>query len=324
MTGLARQFLSKPKISVVVVIYDMAREATRTLQSLSKDYQLGIGEDDYEVIIVDNGSPTPFGAAKVRPHGKSFRYYYIENASPSPAGAVNFGVERCRGKILNVMIDGARVVTPGLLHYTLLAFKAHRDPTVAALGWHLGPDRQQRSVLNGYNKSVEDELLKSIGWPRHGYSLYKIGSLGGSSRDGCFAAIAESNTIGISRKAFEQLNGYDTAFSLPGGGLVNLDFYKRASERRNTELVCLLGEGSFHQIHGGASTGLSQSQLDSKFKEWADGYEKIRGTPWRLPRSPTVYFGSIRNEVLPHIAWSADHKLEMMALNAQLRAEQKY
>ena len=42
---------------------------------------------------------------------------------------------------------------------------------------------------------------------------------------------------------------------MPGGGLVNLDFYTRASLRSDVELVQILGEGTFHQFHGGAMTG---------------------------------------------------------------------
>lgn len=313
MMGLSR----RPRLSVVVVIYDMAREAVRTLQSLSPAYQVGIAEHEYEVILVDNGSPTPLGEDTVRRFGKHFHYHYIKDASPSPAAAVNFGVERSRADILNIMIDGARIVTPGLLHYCLLAFKACEDPTVTALGWHLGPDRQQRSVLKGYSKQVEDGLLAGIDWPKRGYDLFTISSLGGSSRDGCFSAIAESNTIGISRKAFDSLNGYDTAFNIPGGGLVNLDFYKRCTERPDTRLVCLIGEASFHQLHGGASTGLTQDQLDKKFAAWAENYKQIRGIPWQPPKRPTDYLGAIGPEVLPHLAWSANHRLEMIAESNQ-------
>jgi Glycosyl transferase family 2 len=318
---IASRFLRRPKLSVVVIVYDMAREAPRTLHSLCASYQRGITEGDYEVIVVDNGSPTPLGEDTVSRFGKQFRYFYIKNASPSPASAVNFGVDQSRGDLLNIMIDGARIVTPGLLHYCLLAFRTFDEPTVAALGWHLGPDRQQRSVFNGYSKGVEDQLLDSIGWPKYGYDLFKISSLGGSSKDGCFSAIAESNTIGISRKAFDKLNGYDTVFDLPGGGLVNLDFYKRASERPGTKLVCLIGEGSFHQLHGGASTGLSQEQLNIKFSIWAENYRQNRGFQWKSPRRPTDYLGVIGNEVIPHIAWSANHRMEIIVHNAQRRAK---
>ena len=43
-------------LSVVVVFYNMQREAARTLHSLSRAYQQGIDDLDYEVIVVENGS----------------------------------------------------------------------------------------------------------------------------------------------------------------------------------------------------------------------------------------------------------------------------
>ena len=43
-------------LSVIVVFYNMRREAARTLHSLSRSYQRGIDELAYEVIVVENGS----------------------------------------------------------------------------------------------------------------------------------------------------------------------------------------------------------------------------------------------------------------------------
>ena len=322
MMRLARRLLHKPKLSVVVVVYDMGREAPRTLRSLSTSYQTGIDEYDYEVIVVDNGSPMPLDESLVRSFGRQFRYYYIENASSSPAAAVNFGVQQSRGKFISIMVDGARIVTPGLLKFTLLAFEIYDHPTVTALGWHLGPDRQQKSMLEGYSKQIEDDLLKKIGWPQLGYQLYTIAALGGSSKDGCFSEISESNTIGVSKRTFEELNGYDTKFELPGGGLVNLDFYKRAAERPDTNLVCLIGEGSFHQIHGGASTGITSDQLRAKSAQWIANYKEIRGVAFSAPRKPSEYLGMISNEVISHIGWSANHRLELVAEAKRLKSLQ--
>ena len=43
-------------LSVVVVAHDMSRELPRTVRSLAPDYQRGVKADDYEVIVIDNGS----------------------------------------------------------------------------------------------------------------------------------------------------------------------------------------------------------------------------------------------------------------------------
>ena len=64
----------------------------------------------------------------------------------------------------------------------------------------------------------------------------------------------ESNCIFVKKETYHRLGGYDEQFDLPGGGFANIDFFKRAAELAETQLVCLLGKDSFHQIHGGTTT----------------------------------------------------------------------
>ena len=289
----------------------MAREAPRTLHSLSSGYQRGVSGDEYEVIVVDNGSPTPLGEAAVRRYGRQFRYIYVQDASPSPASAVNLGVAASRSSRVCIMIDGARMVTPGLIANTLLAFRVYPDPTVATLGWHLGPESQVQSVQKGYTKQVEDTLLEKIDWPGDGYRLFEIASLGGSSKDGCFRPLSESNAISLRRESFDALGGYDTRFDLPGGGMVNLDFYKRACERPGTELVILPGEGCFHQLHGGTATNVSAAELVVRQQRWVEQYRAIRGAAWETTSKKPVYLGSFPAPARDYIRWSMSRSLEM-------------
>jgi glycosyltransferase involved in cell wall biosynthesis len=107
----------RPDLSVVVVVHNMAREAPRTLYSLSAAYQRHIGADDYEIIVVDNGSTPPFDAKVIDSLNGNFRLLRLDPAPASPARAVNRGLAEARGKVVGVMIDGARIVTPGLLHF---------------------------------------------------------------------------------------------------------------------------------------------------------------------------------------------------------------
>ena len=62
-----------PDLSVVVVVFNMAREAPRTLLSLSPAYQRDIAAADYEIIVVDNGSEPPFDPAVLASLGGNFR-----------------------------------------------------------------------------------------------------------------------------------------------------------------------------------------------------------------------------------------------------------
>ena len=75
---------------MVVVFHNMRREAARTLHSLSRSYQHGLDDLDYEVIVVENGSDPDqrLGEEFVHAFGDEFRYLDLgAEATPSPAPA---------------------------------------------------------------------------------------------------------------------------------------------------------------------------------------------------------------------------------------------
>lgn len=289
---------NRPTISIVVVVYNMMREAKRTLLSLSFPFQQGVCEDDYEVIVVDNGSTEPLSDDLVTSFGRNFRYFFLDTASKSPAGAVNFGVGRARGKFLGLMVDGARIASPGIIKYALAGMKLYPNPIVATLGWHLGPDMQFRSVSKGYDKATEDALLESINWAENGYRLFEISSFAGSSENGFFLPIAESNCFFLMRKTIEQLGGLDERFKMSGGGLVNLDLYKRACELPDSNLIIILGEGTFHQVHGGVSTNVTEEENKNRWHEFESEYIEIRKIKFSIPSKLPEFIGHIPAETL--------------------------
>jgi glycosyltransferase involved in cell wall biosynthesis len=293
-------------LSIVVVLYDMAREAPRTLHSLSTAYQRGVAESDYEIVVVDNGSPARLDAEVLRSVGANVRYFYVADAPKSPAFAVNFGARHSRGSLIGIMIDGARMLSPGVLRHALHAARGFDDPLIATLGWHLGPDVQMRSVAQGYTRVVEDRLLADIEWPTDGYRLFEIAALAGSSERGWFLPMAESNCLFLRRQTFEVLGGYDERFDCPGGGLVNLDFYKRACDRPSLDLVVILGEGNFHQVHGGVATNVSEAENRRLWQEWDAQYVAIRGTRYARPTRQADFIGHVPPAAIKWLAYSAD------------------
>jgi glycosyltransferase involved in cell wall biosynthesis len=302
-----RPWRRRPLISVVVVIYDMEREAKRTLYSLSAAYQVGIDEADYEVVVVDNGSPKPFPRDYVESLDGNFRHYHLAEASASPTPAINFGAARSRGRYLGLMIDGARMLTPGVLGYTRRAIRAFPHGLITTLAWHLGPELQNYSLARGYSKQREDELLARIAWPHDGYRLFEIAVLAASSELGWFRPIAESNCMFMSRQAFEQIGGYDERFSMPGGGLVNQDAYLRASSLPGIERVVILGEGSFHQVHGGIATNALEHDWQVRGREWIAQYELIKGVPYSPAEvEPQHFIGHAPSEARGFLRFSGE------------------
>ena len=195
-----------PDLSVVIIVHNMAREAPRTLFSLSTTYQRHIAAEDYEVIVIDNGSNPPFDAKILEHLTGNFRLVRLDPAPPSPARAINRGLAEARGKIIGIMIDGARIVTPGLLHFARHGVGLYRRSVVVSLGWYLGRDPQRWSMEAGYNQQREDQMCwpRSAG-PQDGYRLFEIAAFDEGSVDGWFSQIEESNALFMSRESWDQL-----------------------------------------------------------------------------------------------------------------------
>lgn len=297
----------RPEVSVIVVVYNIPREAPRSLLSLSARYQRHISPDDYEVIVVDNGSNPPFDESVLKGLEGNFRLIRLDPAPPSPAHAINRGLAEAQGDVIGVMIDGARIVTPGLVHFALHGARLYKKSVVATLGWYLGYDFQRWSMQVGYDAKTEDALLSKIEWPQDGYRLFEIGTLDESSVDGWFQSLSESNALFLRRETWNELGGVEERFDEPGGGYLNLDTFKRAVELPGAELVILLGEGTFHQLHGGVATNIPIEEMLERNKIWHPQYYSIRGQGFLLPqtKTPPTYLGLLPAAALAYFARAA-------------------
>jgi hypothetical protein len=244
------------------------------------------------VIVVDNGSAVPVDPSAV-PFAGTLRIERIDPAPPSPARAANHGLAVARGALVGLVVDGARMASPRLLATARRAALLADRPVVTAPAYHLGEVPHMRAAEAGYDQRVEDALLAGCGWEDDGDALFGACTFAGSSHRGWFGPMGESSSLFLDRSRWDELGGLDEAFDLPGGGLVNHDLYRRACALPGIELVQMLGEGTFHQFHGGAAT--------ARRFTWDDMHEQyvaLRGEAYTPPTLPPTYLGTVPDAAL--------------------------
>ena len=281
------------KLSVILIAYDMAREIPRTLQSLSRDYQAECRDLEYEILLIDNGSPAPLDESSWAGVNAPVTLIRIDEASSSPAHAINIGLAQAAGEIVCYMCDGAHVLTPGTFRMALAAYEAFPDAVVAIRYFYLGIGEQPITITQGYSQQVEDELLDRIGWPADGYRLFEIGTplRSGAKRLTWFNRMFESNCLFLRKTLFQSMEGADERFDFPGGGFLNLDIFKRAVESDGVTPVQLIGEGSFHQFHGGTTTNSSADERAARLAQYKAQYKNIRGHDDLVAKVSFSYMG---------------------------------
>jgi hypothetical protein len=296
-------------LSVVVNFYNNRREAMNTLHSMSRAYQRGAENIDFEVIALDHGSSQPLDESEVRRFGPEFRYRFIETDSVSPAKAINDACRNANGDKVIVVIDGAHILSPGIYSLTERAFEQFTAPFLATVSFHLGPKQQNESMLEGYNQQIEDCLLARSGWKENGYRLYSIAGSFADPGMGWFGCAFECGCFAMRKDDYLTLGGFDERFVSRGGGLVGLDFYQRAVARQNGDYVMLLGEGSFHQFHGGVASNAAKQQ--HPWAEFNAEFERIRGRAFARVLKRPFYFGTFPNEAINIAKISAQHGFEL-------------
>ena len=278
------------KLSVLVIAYKMPRQALNTVYSLSAAHQQNVRESDYEIVVVENESSDNIPEQELLALGNNIRYFRRQETSASPCRAVNFGLQQCRGKSIGLMIDGARMVTPRVIEYALLAQHADADSLLAIPGYNLGPMEHQYHLDIGYTAEVEKQLLGQTNWKHNGYRLFDIANISGANDKGIFHPLLECNCMFSSAKNFERIGGANEEFDLPGGGSINLHMFRQLGMLKQARIYFVApGEGSFHQFHGGITTQQASDReevLESHRKQlhsyWEGGFHAMRREPLLL------------------------------------------
>ncbi len=283
------------ELSVVVIAYEMRQQVLRTLVTLSPHYQRDLDGVSYEIVVVDNGSrDEPIRSEDLESLGFPVDLVRVQpdEARPSPIAALNAAVAATRGRLLAVILDGACMVTPGILSAGITAQRLAPRVFATAFAWHLGPDLQARSMSVGYGPHSEERVLRDSGWPANGYALFREAAIDPSNPGGWFGPISESRFFVMPRELWDAVGGYEERFQSPGGGLAALDFFRRVAGREDVLVAGLLGEGTFHQVHGGVTTN---AHVD-RWPEFHEEYERIVGDAWTMPEVDITLMGCLRSD----------------------------
>lgn len=271
-------------LSIVVAAYSMQREAPRTILSLLPPLQRQIDDLDFEIVVVDNGSPRPLRLDAPVVASRSVHLVRVSSsdALSSPARCINEAVrDVATGELLIICIDGARLASSHLVRRTADVLNRHPDAFTFVASRHLGPKPQMQSTREGYDQATEDELLSAVSWDADLDNLYAASSRAGAHEATNPLIQNETNAFGITRMTWNRVGGYDEGFGTPGGGLCNLELFKRYVTRKHPLNVLLLGEATFHQVHNGAATS-SSGYFDASLAEYAE----IVGENYRRPQYP--------------------------------------
>ncbi len=275
-----------PKLTIIVIAYNMAAQLERTLHTLRPKYQRGVRARDYEVIVVENRSSDCL-PDKVRDQlAPNARYFLREEELQTPVPAINFAFEQARAPFVGLIVDGARMLSPGVVKTSLDAFAISPNAIVAVPGYHLGQREQHLHTDPQQALDEETALLASVKWRQDGYQLFTVSTFSGANRRGYLQPIMECNCVFAATGNFKRIGYADPSFTYPGGGSINLHMYRSLGMLSGTRLFVLPGEGSFHQYHGGVTTSSYEDrqaeierhrvQLHAK---WSEGFHSLRREP---------------------------------------------
>jgi len=181
---------STPLISVVIPTYNRPQRLAACLQSLT---QLDYPRDQFEVIVVDDGSPEPLTAV-TEPFQTQIGLRLLRQDNSGPASARNAGAASALGKYLAFTDDDCQVTADWLTALTTtLANQPH-----ALIGGHT-VNALPENIYSTASQLLIDFL----------YSYY-------NPRQGT-ATFFASNNFALPRDMYQTLGGFDTGFPLAAG-----------------------------------------------------------------------------------------------------------
>lgn len=304
-------------ISIVICAYNIPKQLVRTLKSCRPLYQ-SINRKELEVIIIDNGSKPRIRIEDLKQDFGFVSQVIRVDDHPSPVFGLNMGIKAAKFDLIGVMIDGAHILSPGICRHAKTIFELMPRPVISVPQYYLG-DVSQNLYTPANAFQEEEGLLKKIKWPENGYSLFNRATIPGEHHQKSLFNYQETNCLISTRAVFEDCGAFDERFDEPGAGLANFEIYQRLVNHPTNEFVLLAGEGSFHQNHGGITTGADRQTRQERVAEYFRKYEAITGHEAMVISKPPFMFGTVRKAAQRVDIISTSYKTAKSKIIKQLR-----
>lgn len=179
-----------PRVSVIVATYNRPERLKRMLQALTRqDFPLR----DFEVVVVDDGSPQPV-APVLEPFRGQLRITFHRQRNSGPAAGRNTALSLAKAPFIAMLDDDCE---PGPAWLSTLVTTLEANPEAMA-GGH---------TVNGLSANIYSEVSQMI--VDRVYAVHNA--------DPANAGFFTSNNLAASRRALLSLGAFDVNYRLAGG-----------------------------------------------------------------------------------------------------------
>ena len=217
----SQMYQTSIKVSVIILFYNGENWLDSCLQSLDNQT---LSDDEYEIILVDNGGTTP-GISKYENKKNTRLLHFPENYGF--AGGNNKALPEARGEYVFLLNQDA-IIHPDCLNKMLEAFRNNSDAAVIAANMQM--------VLSNDLTSMNEDV-KTVGY-------YKTNSFGYSSycntvmeREMLLVNFVSGNGLGFRKAVINGLGGYLFDSGL-GSYMEDLDLSLRLEKAGIQMFVC--------------------------------------------------------------------------------------
>lgn len=245
------------KFSFVIPTFNDLHLLVNTLEALN--CQIGFGKDDYEVIVIDDGSSSNSKELLLAVNRNySLQYYYLERCKAScRSRARNFGIEKAKGQYI-VFIDADIIIQKTYLSELSRFYKYLPDAIIVGSRIMLQEDVKKEDIQSG-DIFAQKYINKTMLDFRH--TIFKELSFNFASFKAPFLYALTCN-MSVPKKLIDEISGFDE--ELIYWGIEDVEFARRLHSR-GAKFVYNPRLDVLHQKHGTESkrfNSVEESKLE--------------------------------------------------------------